>query len=334
MTKATKRRGLHPEQHEVLLRLYERHPRYRQRVERLLLKMPQRHYIPGDVMREWLTDPNHINPVERLETLRRLPLASASELYPYVGTQLGEYLPPFLTRPEQIDKRRFMLHPPEEFKPEQVARMRAGKAMEDAILTLDGGNLPDPKLIQKVRQSKPIFGLAGTPDWARHEKGTYIIRDAKFQTTHKPSGKAQAYYACQLHCYRILLLHGLGVPEKDWHSVPVRLFLDRRYAPDLSTETLQDYGRQSAYSFEERIAILKEISTAHSVEVEYQPRMTEEILNAASGIASRIRSGWPLGEAPLAEIGQGAKQREAPLTSKPADVRPDLVAECLFGGGL
>lgn len=334
MAETPLRKGsLHPLQQEVLNDLYGNHPRYRQRVERLLLRLPQRAYLEPGAMREWLTHPHHINPVERLEGLRRLPLASASELYPYVAQMLNEYMPPFLTRPEDIDARRFMLFPPEQFTPEQVTRMTAGKRMEAAILERDGGGAGDPRIMRRIKMSKPPFSLAGTTDWADHADGEYVyeIADAKLQSTRKPSGKAQRYYACQLHCYRILLLHALDVPRKDWHSFPVKMVLHRRYAEGITPEQMSALAAAGRYTHEQRLKILDKITTAHSVEVEHEPRVTEAIVETAAAIGARLREGWPLGQAPLAPLAEPGSRAAALKHARPRAAQQDVVMDCLGG---
>ena len=347
-------RVLHPQQQAVLEDLYGNHPRYRQAVERLLLKLPHRAYISGDLLRDWLQHENHINAIERLENLRRLPLASASELFPYVAQILNMYRPGFLPAPEVIDEQRFMLEGPRHFDATGRARVRAGKQMEAAILELDGGAPPDARMIRKVRSSKPPFGLAGTPDWAKEITAGWaagvdwangiasrfddVITDAKFMVTRKPPKKPEAYYGCQMHSYRILLQHAQGVPQKDWHNARIGMWLHRRFAAPPKGGTVEDmmddiiaWGTPGKFSHEERMQIVAERTTQHTVEVPYDPAMTEAIVEAAAGIHYRLKAGWPLGQAQMDRLIDpplaGSQARKA--APEPA---PDLVRDCLFPG--
>ena len=304
-------------------------------------RLPQMRFITPDLLGWWLTHPNHESQERMLKTLACLGKLWAFSIYPQVARLLGEKPPYFLPSVEDMDARAFMIEPPEVFGELARKRINSGIQMESYILARDGEAEVEDKYIQMVRTTYPSYGVQGVPDivW-RDPNGQWCIADAKLATGKtKPPGKAPRHYACQVHCYRQLLLEALGVPEAEWPHQNVRMMLYRRHLDEWAREELglaAIAGMPGApvMSEAERWDLIDNHTTAHTVEVPHDQDVSDAILEAGRASLSRLRNGTPLGLRALREYKPVATAEknlfgpEAVTVDAPHD---DYLRQCLFG---
>ena len=301
-------------------------------------RLPQMQYIRPAHLEEWLRHPHHESQKRMLKTLACMGKLWATSVYPYVADLLDKRAPSFYSSVDDLDARAFMLEPPELFGDLARLRMRAGWAMEEAILKSDGNPNADPAHVELVATCYPDYGVQGRPDEVSKTNGVWAIADAKLATGKtKPPKSAPGYYAVQLHCYRLLLLAATSVPEHDWHNQEVQMRLHRRHLDEYARDEvgLERIGNPEAMTAEERQALVDEHTDSYPAEVAHDEALSEAIVEAGRQFQSRMRKGLPLESRPLTPYKPKAESTSAfvsPPETVPVHTHDDFLRQCLFGG--